>query len=177
MPSSTSPGSFSVGPIFNPLQVGLKPGSNPYMGGPISQKPQAGSNPSSPAQQGGITQKPGAQSLGAQGILATGNGPGGAAYGQNLASYAGGQFMRPQGGLQFNPFNISQTQFGSPVGGGNAPSIGMPNTLLGQAQGGQPFAPTPPATANTNMAASPQGHFSIEQLFATPAMGGVNNGG
>jgi hypothetical protein len=85
--------------------------------------------------------------------------------------------MRPQGGLQFNPFQIGQTQFGQNVGGGNAPSTGIPQTLLGQAQGGQPFAPTPPptppATSNLNQQVSPAQQFSIEQLFSSP-QGGLN---
>src|SRR5580704_13724987 len=133
---------------YNPLSVGMKPGTSPYLGGTPSASPKQAKN--APGSQ------PPQQSLGAQGILATGGGPGGAAYGQNLATYAGGQFMRPQGGLQFNPFQIGQSQFGQNVGGGNAPSTGIPQTLLGQAQGGQPFAPTPPATSNLNQQASPQ---------------------
>ena len=161
----------SSGPVigYNPLSVGMKPGTSPYLGSISNTSKLASTSPFS------AQQKPPTQNLGAQGILATGKGPGGAAYGQNLATYAGGQFLQPQGGLQFNPFQIGQSQFGQNVGGGNAPSTGIPQTLLGQAQGGQPYSPTPPpappATSNVNQTASPQQQFSIEQLFASPQGG------
>lgn len=168
-------GGNSMSPTYNPLQVGMKPGTSPYIGGTPSNTARTATpklvGPIGAAQ----PPQPPQQKLGAQGILATGSGPGGAAYGQNLANYSGGQFMRPQGGLQFNPFQIGQTQFGAPTGGGNAPSYGIPQTLLGQAQGGQPFAPTPPpappATSNLNAAASPEQQYSIEQLFSSPQGG------
>src|SRR6267378_1266646 len=61
-------------------------------------------------------------------IRATGTGPFDAAYRQNLATYAGGQFSRP-GGMSFNPTDPS-TFPGNPTGGGTAPVMGMPSTLL-----------------------------------------------
>src|SRR5947209_2067046 len=55
-------------------------------------------------------------------------------YLQNLATNVGGTFMRPSGGLNFNPLgNLSDIK--SPaMGGGNAPLPGLPQTLLGYQQ-------------------------------------------
>src|SRR5260370_18043090 len=61
-------------------------------------------------------------------IRATGTGPFDSAYRQNLATYAGGQFSRPGGGLNFNPTDPS-TFPGQPVGGGTAPVTGMPQSV------------------------------------------------
>lgn len=82
--------------------------------------------------------------LGAETIRATGSGPFDAAYRQDLATYAGGQFQRPGGFLGFNPTGTDL--FGNPTGGGNAPVPGMGTGLLESALGGQPFTvqmPTP----------------------------------
>jgi hypothetical protein len=83
--------------------------------------------------------------LGPESIRATGTGPFDAAYRQNLATYAGGQFSRP-GGMSFNPTDPN-TFPGNPTGGGTAPVTGMPSTLLDTALSGQGFSWTPPQTA------------------------------
>lgn len=114
----------ALGGNWNPAQVMMKPqrgmgGGQPYVG---SSAPTPGFGA-------------------AQAIRASGNNPGfNAAYLQNLATYALGQFA-PQGpGTQsINPLNPGQ-QFGTPTGGGNAPVMGMPTTQLAQAMGGQPAA-------------------------------------
>jgi len=85
--------------------------------------------------------------LGPESIRATGTGPFDAAYRQNLATYAGGQFSRP-GGMSFNPTDPN-TFPGNPTGGGTAPVTGMPSTLLDTALSGQGFSWTPPQPAQT----------------------------
>jgi len=75
-------------------------------------------------------------------VRATGSGPFDNAYRQDLATFAGGLFNRPGGNLSFNP--TSNQGFGQAVGGGNAPLLGMPATLLQNALGGNPFSYTPP---------------------------------
>ena len=72
--------------------------------------------------------------VGAQAVRATGAGPFDPAYRQDLATYAGGNFQRPNGFLGFNP---TGDLFGNPTGGGNAPVPGMPTDLLTSALGGQ----------------------------------------
>ena len=128
------------GTSYNPLDVALgKPKSSKgslYLsptgtpaGADAGTSPQSGSSPTQPA----------TGTLGPSAIRATGAGPFDAAYRQNLATYAGGQFMPPSGGnLLFNPTDIS-TFPGAPVGGGNAPRTGTPFSLLAMAQGGLPF--------------------------------------
>lgn len=86
-------------------------------------------------------QQPSSNTLGAEAVRATGTGPFDAAYRQNLATYAGGQFARPGGNLSFNP---TGDLFGAPSGGGNAPPPGMPYGLLDMALGGTPFRFQPP---------------------------------
>jgi hypothetical protein len=82
------------------------------------------------------------------------------AWAQNLATYAGGQFARPGGTLSFNPLNPA-TFPGQPTGGGNAPVLGQPQSLLDMALGGQPFswaAPQPSRdTQGNNIPAGQQG--------------------
>lgn len=58
--------------------------------------------------------------MGAQAVRATGEGPFDAGYRQNLATFAGGDFERPEGGLSFNPTAPD------PFGGS------MPSTLIEQ---------------------------------------------
>jgi hypothetical protein len=84
--------------------------------------------------------------LGAESVRATGTGPYDAAYRQNLATYAGGQYTRPGGQLNINPTSNNQ-QWGNPSGGGNAPNVGLPTTLLQQALGGSPVQQPAPSTA------------------------------
>jgi hypothetical protein len=92
--------------------------------------------------------------VGAQTVRATGQGPGDAGWRQNLATYSGGQFERPGGMFSFNP--TSTNPFGGqPVGGGNAPVLGAPSTLLQHALGlnsmtmQQMMKPPAPATTPT----------------------------
>lgn len=119
-------------PDFNPARVmlGQNP-SKPY----IDNKPSGLVQP--PAVHKPVQRQPQANpTLGAEAVRATGSGPFDAAYRQNLATYSGGQFQRPGGELAFNP---TGALFGNPVGGGNAPVLGMPNDLLGQALTGGAF--------------------------------------
>lgn len=98
--------------------------------------------------------------LGPESIRATGTGPFDAAYRQNLATYAGGQFSRPGGSMNFNPTDPS-TFPGMATGGGTAPVTGMPNTLLDAALSGQGFGYQPPQPAQT--AASPGKFGSLQE--------------
>lgn len=162
-----------MGMTFNPISVMMKQPSQtgvPYIGGntsgPITkgpfteggtarpmppnpmpawggQPPMAGGGKSF----GGSTPAPQPNSqnvVGPESIRATGAGPFDSAYRQDLATFAGGLFGRPGGNLSFNPTG-NQPFGGAAVGGGNAPIFGMPNTLLQNALGGNPFSFTPPA--------------------------------
>lgn len=138
---------MAVGVNYNPSAVMMRqpnsPGT-PYLGPSKIISPGSTSRPGPNVPSGGV--------LGAQAIRATGNTPGyDPAYGQNLATYGGGQFS---GVTSYNPFNLS-TFPGQPTGGGNAPVAGMPNTLLSQAQGGQAFSWNPPATKSQAVSAAP----------------------
>lgn len=130
------------------LNNGTQPGSgafNPNLGAP-HKAPMPGPPQMMHTQIGVAQPKQGV--LGSEAIRATGQGPFDQSFRQNLATYAGGQFQRPGGQLSFNP--TSPINFGSPVGGGNAPVLGMPQTLTGQALGGSPFSWAPPvATTGT----------------------------
>lgn len=120
----------------------------------VSAAPAQTTVPNSP-----VPQNPG-NILTPEAIRATGSGPFDAAYRQNLATYAGGQFQRPAGGtLSFNPTDLS-TFPGLPTGGGSAPIAGMPSTLLDQALSGQGFNWSPPSPVQT---ATPPGDFSSLQ--------------
>jgi hypothetical protein len=74
---------------------------------------------------------------------------GDAGWRQNLATFSGGQFARPGGSLNFNP--LSNTPFGgAATGGGNAPVMGMPSTLLQLSLGMNPMTmQNPPAQSPT----------------------------
>lgn len=114
--------------------AGLQPSYNPadvMMGQP--------SSPNIPY----VSTKGAPGTLGPEAIRAWGKGPFDPSYRQNLASFTMGQFQRPTAGFQFNP--TATFNFGMPTGGGNAPVFGQPMTLLGAAQGGNPFFYTPPA--------------------------------
>lgn len=67
-------------------------------------------------------------------------------YMQNMATYIGGLFSRPQGQLGFNPLG-DLSEISPPSGFGNAPLPGLPPTLLNSALSGFPFASSTPATA------------------------------
>jgi hypothetical protein len=97
----------------------------------------------------GTNQKPILQNtLAPEAVRATGTGPFDSAYRQNLATYAGGQFQRPGDNLSFDP--TSPNLFGNPTGGGNAPVLGMGNSLLSMGLGGQPAAFQNPSTPTAN---------------------------
>jgi hypothetical protein len=108
----------------------------------------------SPGSEGSAQQAPTMPSstIGPESVRASGSGPFDAAYRQNLATYAGGQFARPGGNLSFNP--TSGQMPGQPTGGGNAPVGGLPTGLLDMALGGNPFSFTPQA-ATPSASASP----------------------
>lgn len=152
------------GTNFNPsaVMMGRGSGSSPYLwtgAGSAPPKPQpisAGTfsssgpaAPSAPVSPAPPPAPPG-NVLGAESIRATGTGPFDAQYRQNLATYAGGQFSRPGGSMSFNPTDPS-TFPGQPTGAGTAPVIGMPQSLLDVALGGQGFSWTPPPPANTSV--------------------------
>lgn len=89
-------------------------------------------------------------------VRATGSGPFDPAYRQNLATYAMGQYQ-PQSptGTSFNP--TGPIPFGQATGGGNAPVLGTPQTLLGQALGGNPFTTPSPSTPPVSSANNASG--------------------
>jgi len=118
-----------------PWQNNSRQAQAPPMPAPPRQQSPFGNNQSSP--QGGV--------LGASPVRATGQGPFDPTYRQNLSTYAMGQFAPPQQGWQINPTNPGNV--GQPTGGGNAPVFGQPNTLLGNALGGQNFSWAPPQAA------------------------------
>jgi len=173
----------SFGSNFNPAAVAMgRSSSGPYLwSGPGNKPPQPGlpakpitsgpapapSAPAAPAQPAG----PAGNILGPESIRATGTGPYDAAYRQNLATYAGGQFSRP-GGMSFNPTDPS-TFPGQATGGGNAPVTGMPSSLLDTALGGQGFSWTPPQPAQT---AQNPGDFQGLQQWLDQFMKNGRNG-
>jgi hypothetical protein len=128
----TLPGPFPARPIQGPSDSGMT-GS-----GPASQRPY---NP-----------------LGAQAVRPTSFGNFDPQYGQNLATFIGGMFQRPQQNqpLQFNPYgNLTDANVQYPqLGGGNAPGVGLPQTLL---QFAQLFNPTALGT-NRPVATPSQGN-------------------
>jgi hypothetical protein len=100
---------------------------------------------------GGLGQGP-YDPLASQAIRPTSVGNFDPSYGQNLATYIGNIFQRPQSNqpLQFNPYgNLTDANVQYPnLGGGNAPLQGLPQTLLQWAQFFNPTAlgtnqPTP----------------------------------
>ena len=145
------------GTNFNPSAVMMGRGSgttSPYLWTGTGSAPPAPTAPPKsqmvPAGQfsaGGPT--PTGGTLAPETIRTTGTGPFDPAYRQNLASYAGGQFSRPGGSMNFNPTDPS-TFPGQPTGGGNAPVTGMPSSLMDMALGGQGFSWTPPPVAQTS---------------------------
>ena len=172
----------SINPSYNPSQIMLGQGSGgrgylPTMnpGGPP--KPNPAINPGAP---------PPSQTFGAQSVRATGSGPFDAAYRQNLATYAGGLFARPGGNLSFNPTNAASFP-GSPTGGGTAPVLGMPDSLLSQAIGGQqaqnppPTSPSSGGTPQGNLQSQGNSNWWLQQflnqgnLFGLPGFSSVNN--
>lgn len=139
-----------LNPSYNPSAVML----GNFQGGPylktdpirrVNEGGTTTSTPSTPAPQPSPNPNPNSTTLGAESIRSTGSGPFDSAYRQNLATFAGGQFSRPGGSMNFNPTDPS-TFPGNPTGGGNAPITGLPTSLLDNAIGGQGFSWTPPAT-------------------------------
>jgi hypothetical protein len=141
---------------FNPAQVMMNPPQAtgvPYVGKPkppIRRAPGEGGQPPMPLapKQPMPTPKPPVGVLAPESVRATGTGPFSSDYRQNLATYAGSQFSRPGGSMNFNPTDPS-TFPGQPTGGGTAPVTGMPNSLLDMALGGQGFSWTSPQPAQT----------------------------
>jgi hypothetical protein len=116
---------------YNPMDVAW--GKTAKTGMPyVSQKSQIKGPPTTPNQQ---------NVMGPQTVQSTGAGPFDAAYRQNLAVQAGGQWARPGGSLSFNP--TGPLNFGAQSGGGNAPTFGLPPTLL-SIMGPTPSAPAQP---------------------------------
>jgi hypothetical protein len=62
------------------------------------------------------------------------------AYLQNLATSLGGLFSRPQGNLGFNPLGTLSDIPNQPMGFGNAPTPGLPSTMLQDALNGLGWA-------------------------------------
>jgi hypothetical protein len=128
--------------------------TGPYTSGSSTMKP-TGKPPQATAP-GATTQAALAPNVvGSQAVRATGQGPYDPAYRQNLATYAGGLFARPNGNLSFNPTGNLQDMGNQASGGGNAPVQGTPQGLLDQALGGMPYvynpqtSQTPSSTATT----------------------------
>jgi hypothetical protein len=94
--------------------------------------------------------------IGAESVRATGTGSGfDPAYAENLAVFGAGGFNRSGGTLNVDPFATNPFEgFGAPVGGGNAPVYGGPQTLLESAMAASAATP-PPAPAPEPAAAAP----------------------
>ena len=108
--------------------------------------------------------------IGAQSVRATGGGAGDAGWRQNLATFSGGQFTRPGGSLAFNPLSTNPFSAQSaPSGGGNAPAMGSPSTLLQYALGMNPMTGLPPSGGGS---ATPS---SAPAQSPTPSGGGTIN--
>lgn len=127
-----------IGPPLQPRPIQAPPDRNAQQ----AQQPLVtGSGPASPG-----TYDP----LASQAIRPTSFGNFDPQYGQNLSTFIGQSFQRPQANqpLQFNPYgNLTDANVNYPnVGGGNAPLPGLPQTLLSWAQMFSPSALTPPAT-------------------------------
>ncbi len=127
--------------------------SNPMLSWPVSSQPGTAATP---VNQGGDSAATAAVSpfgtLAAESVRSIGTGPFDPSYRQNLATYAGGQYGRPSGAMAFNP--TSPGNIGQTIGGGNAPTFGMMQTLLSQALGGLPFSWTSPAPSAPSTSAS-----------------------
>lgn len=83
-------------------------------------------------------------------VQATGGGPGGAAWQNDLAIFGGGLSLRPSGGLYLNPSsNNPWGTSGSPLGFGNAPLFGSTGAL--GAWGWTPANPSTMAQAPHNI--------------------------
>jgi hypothetical protein len=150
LPSGSGNPAQPVGPVAKPV------GPAPFAPPTTPKPPQHG---------------PSAATVQAQPIRATGTGPYDPSYRQDLATFAGGNFLQPSGGLSFNP---TGQLTGNPTGVGSAPVQGMPTTLLSQALGGQGFAYTPPAPtapASATTAVNPQQSM---QNWLQMLMGGVS---
>lgn len=181
--------------MFTPNQVSLNSGgSTPYLfqSGNLGTKPSTGdmwnwggnmSANGSPAQLAVNNQpqppqsNPNTQSsLLPEAVRDTGSGPFDQAFRQNLATYAGGQFARPQQrdmwgnniGSPFLGFDVTGKNLpGGPTGGGSAPVMGMPNSLLSMAMGGQPFSFTPPTQASSDTGTNSGGSDTSAQDLLT----------
>jgi hypothetical protein len=121
-------------------------------------------------------QQPSSYTVGPNAVRATGSGPFDAQYRQNLATYAGGLFQN-NGMMSFNPTNPA-TFPGQPTGGGTAPVSGMPNTLLSQALGGQPFSWMPPTPTSTpsgsgNLQSQGSNNWWLQQMLGQGQMFGI----
>jgi hypothetical protein len=159
------------GANYNPSSVMMgapAKGSSPYLPlAPAKPKPTA---PAAPP--------PSSTTLAATANRPTGPSAGyDPAYLQNLMSYSAGQFQQPSGGFRFNPTDVN-TFPGAPTGGGSAPVLGMPNTLLGQAQGGQPFSwnapstPIAPTPTGGPAPGSPNANVTLQQWLQQFLQGG-----
>lgn len=148
------------GPSSSPY---MNPGPAQYAGGPLQVPKQPPKTPADPSYGSAILNPTApANVLGSETVRATGKGPFDSAYRQNLATYAGGNFVRPGGNLSFNPTDAS-TFPGNPTGGGTAPLPGLPDSLVGTALGGNPFSFTPPAPV-TPSASTPAGTGNTDIL-------------
>ena len=123
----------SSGPVigYNPLSVGMKPGTSPYLGSISNTSKLASTSPFS------AQQKPPTQNLGAQGILATGKGPGrrGLWTDRILLPMPEDNSCNRREACSSTPSRLGRVSSGR-TWEEDAPSTGIPQTLLGQAQGG-----------------------------------------
>lgn len=169
---------------FQPGQVLFgNTGAGPYM--------QTGQDAGYQNTQGAGTSQPSMSPTGIMGtpnvvgpetIRATGSGPFDAAYRQNLANYAGGLTQRPGGYMGFNPTGDLSDVPGVASGGGNAPVMGGPASLLGQALGGMPFSfqppqpQTDPGSGNQNGSGLPSGPGGLQYWLNEFRQNGSNFG-
>lgn len=136
----------SIGPPLQPRPIQAPPDRNPQQ-----QMPQPPVTGSGPAGTGPY------DPLAAQAIRPTSFGKFDPQYGQNLSTFIGQAFQRPQAqqALQFNPYgNLADANVPYPkMSGGNASNPGIPQTLLSWAQMFNPSAlgaNTPPVQPEIN---------------------------
>lgn len=119
-------------PYTPPRPIASPPERNPQPAPMVTGSGPAGDGPYDP--------------LAAQAVRPTSFGNFDPSYGQNLSTFIGQAYQRPQANqpLQFNPFgNLTDANVNYPnMGGGNAPSPGLPQTLLSWAQLFNPTALT-----------------------------------
>jgi hypothetical protein len=159
---------FTGGEItFNPTDPGVKGNPAGFPGG------FPGGDPVSPTFDGSpafspVTDPP--PDFGAESVRASNTAGFDPAYAQNLAVFGAGNFVRPGGSLNVDPFAASPFEgYGTPVGGGNSPLFGGPQTLLEDAMSKTTAAPPAPAPPAAEPAAPDPNQSYIDAVGAMDA--------